>query len=121
MGQLRLAGCPFGDCRTYKHNTNEVERDRPSEGFPIISVSALLKLAEWYETYLSNQTVQKGEQGCEAPEKVESPPATAKGTANPRPDLGKNSQRNSTPNCQAIESDCAATSPANVDRVGGAR
>ena len=106
----------YGGCKTYKHNTKKVKRDRPSEALPLISVSALLKLAEWYETYF---TIQKGAERCENLEKVGFPPATQQAAVTPRADLGKATRLNSTPNPAALEPDRATTPPANTEGSEG--
>lgn len=42
---------PFDGCRRNKRNTSKSNRYRPTDGFPLLSVSALLKLADWLQVY----------------------------------------------------------------------
>src|SRR5437868_1166572 len=53
--------CLYGGCRRGNRSATERNRSRPSVAYPIVSVSAFLKLADWYRAFVSSG---QGEQSC---------------------------------------------------------
>src|SRR5438128_12393848 len=79
---------PCTCCRRNKRNARKVNGYRPAADFPVVSVSAFLKLADWYRAYLIAMqggdpcpTAKKepfsGTTGCESADK----PAAAVGSS----------------------------------------
>ena len=80
--------------------THEVNRYRPITGFPVVSVSAFLKLADWYRAYRSTT---HGGQPCPA-KKPEPFSGEADPTAADKPDqaLGSSSRGDSPANAATL-------------------
>src|SRR4029079_15824693 len=74
-------------CRKTTQTTPEVISDGPSETYPLVSLVALRKLADWYHVYHSTR---QGGQPCAAvaPDQPPPAPSSSQPSANPAADLG---------------------------------
>jgi hypothetical protein len=106
------------DYRTNNYNTGEVNRDRPSPPYPVISVSALLKLAKWYQDH---STTYEGGERCTNPQKERHPPANnqATGHINGATPLGDITGSDSSTDIAAVEPDGASATSTSTGQGGG--
>src|SRR5690348_9045446 len=119
-GQHRRCSGLCDCCKRSKRDARKVNRYRSGGEFPVVSVSAFLKLADWYRAYRS---VTQGGEPCPTDERPFSGPSRT-GTASadkPAAALGSNSSRGSSASVANAQPHRSSTgSVASTQRGGGA-
>jgi hypothetical protein len=102
----------YNDYTTNKHKTYKDEEDRPSKGYPIISIDALQRLLSWYE---SNCNLRIGE-GRWPKQTAENPPPPAENRRGGN--LGEDTKINTAKNGQEDDPN-RESSPGNHESETG--
>ena len=110
---------PCSCCRRGKCNAPEANRHRPISPFPLVSVSAFLKLADWYQAYTF--AIQGGEPCAGAKKDPFCGETGSESAAGAEPTLGSSSRGGSPAKPAGAQSiGCSAASPTSKQRGGGA-
>ena len=96
------------NCRNHTHNTNQVNRRRPSSEYPLVSVSALLQLSDWL---LAHRITNQGGNPCDNRKK--------RTKSAVEPFMGVASGRDTTTHADDAQPNCDSADSITSQRTGG--
>ena len=112
-----LKMCTPGYTRRNRHNARQINRHRPSANFPVVSVFAFLKLADWHEAY------RNGTQGGKSCDKARKEPFSgeriSESTGKLAAALASPSRRDSSASLAGAQPDHHPAASAASKRQGG--